>query len=129
MTLSGVFCLRALRHRIPIGAHAVTSPKEKVMKRASLVAALLLAAFSVAPALAATTSVFTTRPDDPKAAYVQDMGAKGDGKSDDTAAIQATIDKVATTRLGGTVFLPSGRYRLTHTIYVWDAVRLIGYGV
>ena len=50
------------------------------MKRASLFAALLLAAFSVAPALAATTSVFTTRPDDPKAAYAQDLGAKGDGK-------------------------------------------------
>ena len=96
------------------------------MKSVLLAAAILFATAS--PTLAASTSVFTTRPDDPKAAYVQDLGAKGDGKSDDSAAIQAAIDKVATTRLGGTVFLPSGRYRLTRTIYVWDAVRLIGYG-
>ncbi len=96
------------------------------MKSRLLVLILLLAAGS--PALAATNSVFTTRPDDPKAAYAQDFGAKGDGKTDDSAALQAAIDKVATTRLGGTVFIPSGRYRLTRTIFVWDAVRLIGYG-
>src|SRR4029453_17000599 len=29
---------------------------------------------------------------------------------------------------GGVVFLPSGRYRLTRTIYVWRAVRVFGYG-
>ncbi len=92
----------------------------------------LLAAFALlvtAPsALAASTSVITTRPDDPKAAYVQDFGARGDGQADDTAAIQTAINKVATTRLGGTVFIPAGRYRLTHTVFVWNAVRLIGYG-
>ncbi len=94
------------------------------MNRALLAALLLLAAS--APAFAA--SVFTTRPDDPKAAYLPDFGARGDGRTDDSAAIQAAIDKVATTRLGGTVFIPSGRYRLTRTVFVWDAVRLIGYG-
>ena len=52
----------------------------------------------------------------------------GDGKSDDSAALQAAIDKAAATRLGGTVFIPAGRYRLTRTVFVWDAVRLIGYG-
>ncbi|HVW72928.1 MAG TPA: glycosyl hydrolase family 28-related protein [Rhizomicrobium sp.] len=95
--------------------------------------ALFAALFSIlvvasAPAFAASTSVFTSKPDDPKAAYVQDFGARGDGRSDDSAALQAAIDKVATTRLGGTVFIPAGRYRLTRTIFVWDAVRLIGYG-
>jgi hypothetical protein len=93
--------------------------------KASLFAALILLALG-SPASA--VSVFTTKPDDPKAAYVQDFGAKGDGKSDDSAALQAAINKVATTRLGGTVFIPAGRYRLTRTIFVWDAVRLIGYG-
>jgi len=39
---------------------------------------------------------------------VRDKGAKGDGSSDDTAAIQAAIDAVAGT--GGTVLVPSGTY-------------------
>jgi hypothetical protein len=98
------------------------------MKRSPLFASLLLVALSSIVSQAFAASVFTTRPDDPKAAYVQDFGAKGDGKTDDSAAIQAAIDKVATTRLGGTVFIPAGRYRLTRTVFVWDAVRLIGYG-
>jgi len=97
------------------------------MKSSPLIA-LFLVAFSSLAASAASTSVFTVKPDDPKAVYVQELGAKGDGKADDSAALQAAIDKVATTRLGGTVFIPSGRYRLSRTIYVWDAVRLIGYG-
>jgi len=97
------------------------------MKHSPLVALFLVALSSLA-ANAASVSVFTAKPDDPKAVYVQDLGTRGDGKTDDSAALQAAIDKVATTRLGGTVFVPSGRYRLSRTIYVWDAVRLIGYG-
>jgi len=38
------------------------------------------------------------------------MGAKGDGRADDTAAIQKAIDKVAGT--GGTVYIPDGTYRV-----------------
>ena len=75
------------------------------------------------PALAA--SVYTTLPDDPKA--VQLTGAKGDGKTDDSAAIQAAIDKAGAAN-EGIVFIPAGRYRITRTIYVWPAVRVIGWG-
>jgi hypothetical protein len=47
----------------------------------------LLALLAMAsPALAASNAVFT-RPDDPKTAYVQDFGAKGGDKTDDTAAL------------------------------------------
>ncbi len=95
------------------------------MKRL-LAAAILLALAS--PVLAATGSVITTRPDDARAVYADALGIKGDGKADDSAALQAAIDKAATPRLGGIVYIPSGRYRLTHTLFVWDAVRLIGYG-
>ena len=59
------------------------------MKRALLAAMILLAAAS--PGLAASTSVFTTRPDDPQAAYAKDFGARGDGNADDSAAIQAAL--------------------------------------
>ena len=42
------------------------------------------------------------------------FGAKGDGITDDTAAIQAAIDAVPSS--GGVVFIPVGIYRLTSTI-------------
>ena len=41
---------------------------------------------------------------------VKSIGAKGDGRTNDTAAIQKAIDKVAGT--GGTVYIPDGTYRV-----------------
>ena len=60
------------------------------MKTVLLSAALLLAAAASAAAQPGT-SAFTTRLDDPRA--VQLSGAVGDGKADDSAALQAAIDK------------------------------------
>jgi len=85
--------------------------------------ALMLAAASL-PALA-STSAFQTRPDDPGAAIVQ---ARGDGKADDTDAIQKAINSVANGGQGGVVFLPSGRYRITRSILIPLAVRVYGVG-
>lgn len=68
-------------------------------------------------------SVFTTRPDDPGAVYV----APANGTADETQPLQAAIDEAAA-RNGGIVFVPSGRYRITRTVYLWRGVRLIGYG-
>jgi hypothetical protein len=67
-------------------------------------------------------------------AYVNvlDFGAVGDGVADDRAAIQAAIDSVSANNSnifytkGGTVFLPSGKYRVTGTIYLTKGVRLLG---
>ena len=69
-------------------------------------------------------SIITTRPDDPKAIYLDAPAANADS----SAALQAAIDKAAGTAREGIVFVPAGRYALTHTIYVWPGVRLIGYG-
>lgn len=88
----------------------------------AFVAALLIAG---TPATAATTSAFEKTPPDPRAVFVQ---GKGDGRADDTDAIQQAIDKAADTPGGGLVFLPSGRYRITRTLLVWPAVRVIGVG-
>jgi hypothetical protein len=47
---------------------------------------------------------------------VKDFGAIGDGVTDDTAAIQAAIDSLP--NKGGTIFIPSGVYKVTSTITV-----------
>ena len=49
-----------------------------------------------------------TAPRSPLVVNVKDKGAKGDGRTDDTEAIQTAIDDVAGT--GGTVLVPSGTY-------------------
>jgi len=75
-------------------------------------------------------SVFTTRLDDPTAVYLTapDFGAHADGQSDDSAALQAAIDKAENNVRQGIVFVPSGQYRLTRTVFVWPGVRIVGYG-
>jgi hypothetical protein len=51
-------------------------------------------------------------------------GAKGDGKTDDSTAIQAALDAAATT--GPICFLPSGMYRLQRALIVPPGVTLCG---
>ena len=96
------------------------------MKRL-LVFVLLLAAVSAARA---SSSVYTTRLDDPRAVYLDapEFGAHADGTTDDSAAIQAAIDKAGGHVREGMVFVQAGRYRLTRTVYVWPGVRVIGWG-
>ncbi|WP_243455767.1 glycosyl hydrolase family 28-related protein [Sphingosinicella sp. BN140058] len=89
-----------------------------------LIAALLLAGAAL-PALAAPPSSFTAIPADPRAVTVN---AVGDGKADDGAAIQAAINAAEAKGGGGIVFLPSGRYRIGRTIFVWPGVRVFGTG-
>lgn len=48
-------------------------------------------------------------------------GAKGDGGADDTAALQSAIDRHRV------VYLPSGAYRLTHTLHLRPDSVLIGF--
>ncbi len=75
-------------------------------------------------------SAITTRLDDPKAIYLTgpQFAARGDGTSDDSEAIQAGIDKAENHAREGILFIPSGRYRLTRTLFIWPGVRLFGYG-
>ncbi len=95
-------------------------------RRNGLALTTALATVLGAPGLArASTSVFTTQPAEPRAVVVK---AKGDGRADDTAAIQAALDAAKGGGEGGVVFLPSGRYRITRTLFVWPAVRVFGVG-
>ncbi|MFS2111617.1 glycosyl hydrolase family 28-related protein [Sphingomonas sp. Sphisp140] len=87
-----------------------------------LCAALLLCPL---PAFAGSTSVYLTQPNDPRAITVKGVG---DGRADDSEAIQQAIDAAAKGGQGGLVFLPSGRYRISRTIFVRSAVRVFGVG-
>jgi sugar lactone lactonase YvrE len=75
-------------------------------------------------------SFYPGRLDDPKAVYLTPdrFPVRGDGKADDSAAIQAAIDKVQETTGEGILFIPEGRYRIATTVFVWPGVRVIGYG-
>ncbi|WP_183187512.1 glycosyl hydrolase family 28-related protein [Brevibacillus panacihumi] len=57
---------------------------------------------------------------------VKDFGAKGDGKHDDSEAIQQAVHNVM--KNGGKVYLPSGNYLLKKTIELPQGVQLIGSG-
>jgi hypothetical protein len=91
----------------------------KVMKKILLSALVFCLSSSLFAA-----SVITTRPDDPKAIYLDAPAVNADS----SASLQAAIDKAAGTAREGIVFVPAGRYMLTRTIYIWPGVRLIGYG-
>jgi len=90
----------------------------------SLFVLLLLASPSSAQ------SYYPLRLDDPKAVYLtpETFPVHADGITDDTEALQLAINKVQETTGEGIVFVPSGRYRLTTTVYVWGGIRVIGFG-
>jgi hypothetical protein len=77
---------------------------------------ILLAVTLVGVVSAGVTLLAAARlqpPPRPATGDVRDHGAKGDGKADDAAALQAAVDSAA-----GAVRLPPGTYRVTKTILV-----------
>jgi hypothetical protein len=92
------------------------------MRLVLLAAAILV---SASASMAATQSVLLTAPDDPNAISVKGVG---DGRADDTDAVQRAIDAARDKTGHGMVFLPSGRYRLSRSILVPPGVRIFGIG-
>ena len=92
--------------------------------------ATLLLLIAAPQAHALTDSRFRSAPDDPAAVHLTPdrFKVRADGIHDDTRGLQTAIDRAATDRTGGLVFVPSGTYLLTDTINVWPGVRIIGYG-
>ncbi len=87
-------------------------------------ASILFALATTSPALA-SPSVYTTAPDEPRAVTVKGVG---DGRADDSAAIQQAIDAAAARGGGGIAFLPAGTYRISRTLFLWPGVRIFGIG-
>jgi Pectate lyase superfamily protein/SMP-30/Gluconolactonase/LRE-like region len=96
------------------------------MIRKTLAATLFLL---VSPLFAA--SYYPSRLEDVRAIYLtpDKFPVKGDGTADDSQALQQAIDTVQEKTNQGILFIPTGHYRITHTIYIWPGIRLIGYGV
>ncbi len=75
-------------------------------------------------------SVFPVQPND-TGAYLftaGDYGADPSGKGDNTAAMQAAIDKLEAEVQNGILFIPEGTYRFAGTVQLWRGIRLIGFG-
>ena len=78
------------------------TPIQRNLLRVMLLAGTASAAFAA--------SAIATRLDDPKAVYLTapEFGAHADGKSDDSAALQAAIDKAVTAGKELCLWLPAG---------------------
>ncbi|MDH6357676.1 glycosyl hydrolase family 28-related protein [Parabacteroides sp. PF5-9] len=75
-------------------------------------------------------SVYKQKPNDSEAIYFtpENFGIKADGKTDVSDALQQALNQVKREANFGIVFLPEGTYKISKTIYIPQAVRLIGYG-
>jgi len=96
----------------------------------SLAIFVFIAGFAGPNQCQGSNSFYPERLDDKAAVYLDDprFGAKGDGATDDTEALQKAIDAVADEHHEGILFVPSGHYRITHTLFVWPSIRLMGFG-
>ena len=86
--------------------------------------------FQIQAAVTNSASVYTQKPEDSEAFYFtpENYGFKNDGKADVSEALQTAINQVKTEKNFGILFIPEGKYKISKTIYIPPAVRLIGYG-
>ena len=104
------------------------APAEATMVRRTNNDLVVVASTPVVPQKPLNTvpSMTLRSEDDPVISYsVKDFGAKGDGKSDDTNAIQGALF-AAQAIGGGTVFVPAGRYVVQGSLYIPSKVTLRG---
>jgi hypothetical protein len=75
-------------------------------------------------------SVYQVKPLDPEAYYFtpDNYDIRADGLMDVSDALQKAINQVKTEKNFGILFIPEGTYRISKTIYIPGAIRLIGYG-
>ncbi len=75
-------------------------------------------------------SVYKSRPNDPEAIYFtpENYPITADGKTDVSDALQQAVNDVKSRYNFGVLFVPEGTYKISKTIYMPPAVRLIGYG-
>ncbi|MGP8260535.1 MAG: glycoside hydrolase family 28 protein [Acidobacteriaceae bacterium] len=96
------------------------------MKRITfLMTALLMCATMASAQIAATSAKsYAKPPKRTKRFLITDFGAVGDNKTVNTKAIQAAIDKCASTKKGGVVVVPAGTFR-SGAIFLKQGVDLL----
>src|SRR5512140_945334 len=74
-----------------------------------------------------SVSVYQKKPNDPEAVFFtpEIFNIKADGKMHVSDALQTAINQVKNEKGFGILFVPEGKYRITRTIYVPGAIRLI----
>jgi polygalacturonase len=97
-----------------------------MMKRTTILCVALALCSAVASAqIAATSAKSYAHPTHRSKRYViTDFGAVGDGKTMNTKAIQAAIDKCASTKNGGILVIPKGTF-LSGAIFLKQGVNLL----
>jgi len=75
-------------------------------------------------------SVYRQRINDPEAVYFtpDKFAITADGKTDVSAELQKAVNQLKKDKNFGILFIPSGTYKISRTIYIPKAIRLIGYG-
>lgn len=104
--------------------------RKKIISAMTVFAALFMMAAKAYAVPEKGVSVYELRPDDASAVYFtpEEFGFVNDGKSDVSDALQTAINKVKEEQNFGILFIPEGRYRISRTITIPAAVRVIGYG-
>jgi len=99
-----------------------------IIDRFCRILAALLAITCAVPVFA--DSYYPLRPEDPQAVYLTKdrFNVHADGVGNDADVLQEAINQVQEKTRVGVLFIPSGRYRLDKTVFVWQGIRLIGYG-
>ena len=59
---------------------------------------------------------------------IKDFGAKGDGTTDDTAAIQAALDYCHGLTNGSAIYIPTGTYKCTASVQIYAKTLIYGEG-
>ncbi len=80
--------------------------------------------------LAPGSSIYTEKLEDDLAIYFTKdyFELKADGIGDDTDSLQKAINQAHMKSHNSVLFIPEGKYRISRTIYIPRAMRLIGYG-
>jgi hypothetical protein len=109
---AGVYAIRTLSHGLRVD---VTNTREPARKRETVVERVPLSSMTPIPA-----RDFPELPPQSSWVNVTDLGAKGDGTSDDTAAFRKAIAEHKA------VYVPQGSYRISDTLTLGPGTALIG---
>ena len=70
-------------------------------------------------------AAFSLSPLDARVINARDFGAIGDGRTDDTAALQAAIDAACSPSTAGQLYIPAGNYLVSKTLIIESSTGLM----